>query len=222
MAGKHFLLEVSLDEVEPEIWRIFVVPRDFDLVRLRQCLKIVMGWAGGRMRAFVVGRRTYLEDNPEMKEMLDDPNDRVLKKITEDKSGLRRPVDDDREFKKTGVTLTEVFKRKGSKISFEYDFEDCWTHAARLLDPGFDPEKSLPGVGMPPCGVKCLDGARARPPENIGGPVPRAVYCEGMEDEDHPGREAFTGILLAEGGPNFDPEKFDVAEVSKTLGSVFG
>ena len=67
MNERNYLLKISLLEIEPEIWRRFVVPADITLDRLHDVIQIVMGWTDSHLHEFRIGKNRYTE-YPESKE----------------------------------------------------------------------------------------------------------------------------------------------------------
>jgi hypothetical protein len=65
---------------------------------------------------------------------------------------------------KTGreITLADLRLRVRQRILYEYDFGDLWEHEIRV-------EARLDGESGKAYPI-CIDGARAGPPEDIGGP----------------------------------------------------
>ena len=64
---------------------------------------------------------------------------------------------------------------------YEYDFGDGWSHEIVL-------EKVIgPIAGS--VGIECLDGARACPPEDCGGPWGYQEFLEAIGDPIHPEHE---------------------------------
>ena len=61
--------------------------------------------------------------------------------------------------------------------------------------------------------IKCLDGARASPPEDCGGPHGYADRLAVLMDKKHPEHGDVKEWL----GPRFNPEKLDLAAVNKKL-----
>jgi hypothetical protein len=92
------------------------------------------------------------------------------------------------------------------KFRYIYDFGDNWEHILQV-------EKVLeadPKVKYP----TCVDGKRARPPEDCGGPWGYGDLVAAVEDpEKNP-------ELLEWVGGNFDAEKFDLAAVNRELATV--
>jgi len=93
----------------------------------------------------------------------------------------------------------------GDSFVYEYDFGDGWRHEIVI-------EKVLsaePGIKYP----VCLEGQRACPPEDCGGPW---GYAELLEILDDPGHEEYDGYREW-AGEDFDPESFDFQKVNKQL-----
>ena len=67
MSEGQYLLKIRLLEIEPEIWRCFVVPGGITLDRLQDVIQIVIGWQDYHLHQFTIGRKRYTE-NPESKE----------------------------------------------------------------------------------------------------------------------------------------------------------
>jgi hypothetical protein len=107
----------------------------------------------------------------------------------------------------TEVQLSQIVAQSGEQFRFryEYDFGDSWIH-----DVAF--EGSSPndlGQNFP----VCLDGSRACPPEDCGGPWSYADFLEAITDPKH---EQHADLLEWIGGP-FDPEAFDVKTATKAM-----
>ncbi|HVB01155.1 MAG TPA: plasmid pRiA4b ORF-3 family protein, partial [Acidimicrobiales bacterium] len=93
-------LKISLDYLEPEIWRRLLVPGDCTLARLHHIFQAAMGWTDYHLHSFEVRGRRYGVPNP-------DWGDNVL-----DESRNR---------------LTQIVAA-GDRFTYEYDFGDSWTH----------------------------------------------------------------------------------------------
>jgi len=116
MSERQYLLKIELLEIEPLIWRRFVVPGCITLDRLHDVIQIVMGWQDTHLHEFTIGKNCYTE-RPEYKE-----------------DG--RPCERYR--------LVDLIKQKGRTFSYSYDFGDGWRHRLTIEDSRFfDPD--LPG-----------------------------------------------------------------------------
>jgi len=109
----------------------------------------------------------------------------------------------DREvFPELKQKLVDSFSMENRSAVYTYDFGDNWEHKIQL-------EKILPreeGVTYP----ICIKGKRACPPEDCGG-IWR--YAELLEILGNPNHEEYEEMLEWLGG-EFDPEKFNVEEIS--------
>ena len=63
----------------------------------------------------------------------------------------------------------------------------------------------------------CIGGARACPPEDVGGIHGYAEFLESMRDPTHPDNEQNLTWI----GGYFDPDNFDVNETNVLLGRCF-
>jgi len=100
MDDREYVLKIRLLDIEPEIWRRFVVPARITLDRLHDVIQIVMGWTDSHLHQFTIGTKRYTE-YPEARE-----------------EGL--PCGRYR--------LEDLIKRKGRTFRYLYDFGDSWHH----------------------------------------------------------------------------------------------
>ena len=103
--------------------------------------------------------------------------------------------------------LREILPKTGKRFSFkyEYDFGDGWQHDIvfeRLV--GREPKVKYP---------RCVEGERACPPEDVGGPWGYAEFLEVITDPKHERHEE----LLEWVGGDFDPEAFSTEKVTEQL-----
>jgi hypothetical protein len=117
--------------------------------------------------------------------------------------------DSDRETKdERRYTLAQLVN-EGPPLVYEYDFGDYWRHRLEV-------EKVLP-ADPKATAPKCLDGARACPPEDVGGPGGYENFLEAIEDPKHPEHDD----LLEWVGGMFEPEAFSVEETNMELADVW-
>ena len=104
----------------------------------------------------------------------------------------------------SGVLLSKLIPKSGrrSRWIYEYDFGDGWRH--EVLFEGFPPAD--PKAKYP----LCLEGERACPPEDCGGPGGYAEYLAAIADP----RDEQHEEMLQWRGP-FDPEAFDAKKVDE-------
>ncbi len=54
-------IKVTIQEIEPPIWRRFQVTSDLSLIRLHRVLQTVMGWTGSHLYQFIATGAVYGE-----------------------------------------------------------------------------------------------------------------------------------------------------------------
>lgn len=167
------MLEVSLVDVEPLVWRRIVVPESLSLAELHPVLQTAMGWEDYHLHLFEVGGVRY-GDVEEFPGTLGDEQT---------------------------TTVGDVAARV-REFDYEYDFGDSWDHRIQIGDP-----TSAPGA------PRCLDGARACPPEDCGGASGYERLRSVLADPADPEHDE----LLEWVGGEFDPEAFDLALVNELL-----
>ena len=178
MDERSYLMKIRLLNIEPEIWRRFVVPASITLDRLHDVIQIVMGWTDSHLHEIMIGKKRYT-DYPESKE------DGI-------ESGKYR--------------LGDLIKQKGRTFGYLYDFGDSWEHEVVLEDSRYvNPDSDSD--------ITVLDGARACPPEDVGGVPGYFEFCKALNDPDHEEHEH----LMEWAGGDYDSEYFDVDEVNWEL-----
>jgi hypothetical protein len=108
--------------------------------------------------------------------------------------------------------LRDVAPGEKAKFRYEYDFGDGWMHQLVV-------EKVLPaepGRKYP----ACLQGKRACPPEDCGGPWGYEELLDTLKNPEHPDHEEMKDWVedMVEG--EFDPESFDQEEVNRCLSRI--
>jgi hypothetical protein len=162
MNERFYLLKIEMLEIEPIIWRRFVVPANITLDRLHDVIQIVMGWTDSHLHEFTIGKKRYTE-YPESKE---DGFD----------CGRYR--------------LGDLIKQKGRTFHYQYDFGDSWEHELVLEESRyFNPEmETRMRMGME---LVCLEGERACPPEDVGGEAGYFEFCKALKDPEHEEHESY-------------------------------
>lgn len=106
------------------------------------------------------------------------------------------------------IQLNQIAPRIGSKCLYEYDFGDGWEHLIEVED-------SLPVEAITDPLPRCLDGERACPPEDVGGPPGYTDFLAALADMDHPEHERWRSWV----GEGFDPAAFDLTRTNRLLAS---
>jgi Plasmid pRiA4b ORF-3-like protein len=97
---------VSLDDIEPRIWRRIQMPESFTLKQLHRVIQIVMGWQDGHLHEFSLSDKRYGDPNQEDEES-------VIDECT--------------------VRLRDLPLSIGGYIGYAYDFGDDWQHQLVLV-----------------------------------------------------------------------------------------
>jgi len=114
------------------------------------------------------------------------------------------PLRDERRAK-----LSSVLRRPGDELTYQYDFGDSWEHRV-LLELVHDTPVDLPWPIV-------LGGARACPPEDVGGTGCYEDFLQAIVDPAHKQHAE----LLEWCGGGFDPEAFDPDAVNDALREHF-
>ena len=103
---KTYHLKISLDGIEPEITREIKINSQCTLYELHAVIQISMGWFSCHLHEFEKGGERYGTNDPD---------------------GWGEPVIDEKS-----VVLSDIFKRRGPKINYLYDFGDDWSHYSQI------------------------------------------------------------------------------------------
>jgi hypothetical protein len=181
---KTYQLKIELEGISPPIWRRLQVPGDANLGWLHAAIQVAMGWTNSHLHQFIVGDRIFSDPVFEMNEFEDDP-----------------PVLDEHK-----TLLMDVAAHMRSAFRYQYDFGDSWEHIVKVEAIN---DRKAPRGDV----AKCLEGARACPPEDCGGPPGYADLLEIIKDPKHDEYESTLEWL----GGGFDPEAFSAEKINKYL-----
>jgi len=92
-------VRVTLEFVEPPVWRLLEVPSDMRLYELDDVVQAAMGWAGSHLSSFEIDGARYGEDVEGWLD-LEDP----------------------------AIALGDVVTEPGASFEYVYDFGDHWAH----------------------------------------------------------------------------------------------
>jgi pRiA4b ORF-3-like protein len=182
-AVKLFQFKITLRGSEPSIWRRIQV-EDCTLDKLHEYIQTAMGWTNSHLHEFLIdGKRCG------------DPQ------LLADNGEKFEGIDS------TRTKLSKIFPAAGGTLTFqyEYDFGDSWSH--EIFFEGNPPPES--GKKYP----VCLEGARACPPEDIGGVWGYADFLKTIRKKRHKDRVE----MLEWAGGGFDPEEFDPLTATKSM-----
>jgi hypothetical protein len=105
----QYQLRIELNEVQPLVWRRLWVPENITLTKLNVVLQTAMGWLGGHLHEYIIGRLHYGipdDDWPSAEAMIDE----------------RR------------VRLNTLVESGARRLTYRYDFGDGWEHTVKVED----------------------------------------------------------------------------------------
>ncbi len=181
--GAIFQIKITLLGTKPPVWRRIQI-RDCTVAKLHDYIQAAMGWEDEHLHQFKF-QDQYIGDPQIVGDTLDDSS--FL-----DSAQIR-------------LSQIASFDAKKTRLVYEYDFGDSWMHEI-LFECLLEPE---PGREYP----FCLEGARACPPEDIGGVWGYADFVEAITNKNHRRH----GDYLERVDEDFDPEAFDPAEATKAM-----
>jgi hypothetical protein len=174
---------INLDHTRPVVWRRIQLPSGATFWDLHCTINDAMGWEDAHLHEFRLGDK------------------RDSQRIGIPMEG-DTPWNDDDALADWDVPIATHFAKPGASCDYLYDFGDGWSHKVKF-------EAILPresGIKYP----RCLDGARACPPEDCGGPPGYERLCAALADPA--GADEDTAELL-DWFADYDPAAFDPAEV---------
>jgi len=186
-------LTIELRGSQPRIWRRLSVPGDLTLDAVHVLFQAAMGWTDSHLHRFQPGgEQAY--DQPYFITEFDE-------------------AEGDEGTREDGVRLDQVLRVPGDRLIYLYDFGDGWEHRVTLESVHL----LTPGTREP----RCLDGARACPPEDVGGMhghhelaawlrsgAPADEVPDPFEDAEHA-----HGWLPVD----YDPDAFDADEATAAM-----
>ena len=105
------------------------------------------------------------------------------------------------------ITLSAALSARKA-FTYLYDYGDGWEHRVtveKILPPD-------PGLKSP----RCLDGAHACPPDDVGGPPGYIEFLEAINDPAHDEHES----MLEWCGGSFNPTAFRLDDINETLRQI--
>ncbi|CAM3027189.1 plasmid pRiA4b ORF-3 family protein [Komagataeibacter xylinus] len=170
-------IRVSIDDIEPAVWRRLVVPSEWNLEQLHLAIQAAFNWWNSHLHEFEIGGLRYGN-------------------AIEAAEGSA--IGDPQVFDERQVRLRD-FRNAGSAFTYVYDFGDDWRHTVEIEELLF--------LESAPQHATCVDGARARPPEDVGGIPGYEQFLEVIGSPQSPEHRETKAWC----GGHFDPEWFDLA-----------
>ncbi len=178
-----YQFKITLEEIQPPIWRRIQV-KNCTLDKLHEHIQTAMGWTNSHLHQFMIDGILHGDPALILEGFLDDPE--VVNSLD--------------------TRISEILPEDGNRFRFkyEYDFGDDWEHEI-LFEGCLKAEK---GKRYP----LCLEGERACPPEDVGGPDSYQEYLETLSHTDHEQWEEFSKWR----GP-WRPEHFEAETATKRM-----
>lgn len=170
-------LDVELSDVEPRVWRRIEVPDTYSFYELHVAIQDAMGWQDYHLHEFRVDRGGGRPLR------IGFPDDDV-------------PAEDDTVLG-WFVAVADHLGAPGAHVRYVYDFGDGWRHDVRFVARAPRVERTA----YP----RCMDGARACPPEDVGGVPGYFDFLCAIRDSTHEEHER----MIEWSGGRYDPLAFD-------------
>jgi Plasmid pRiA4b ORF-3-like protein len=175
-AGRACQFLIILPNTDPLVWRRIQVPESYSFWDLHVAIQDAMGWRDYHLHEFVV---------------MDPKSERATRiGIPDDEMPEERPC-----LAGWKVPITRYLTQGADPVRYRYDFGDDWEHTLE-----FEDVVPTDGGAYP----RCVAGASACPPEDVGGTHGYAEFLRAIRDARHPEHEA----MLQWAGGRFDPDTF--------------
>jgi hypothetical protein len=177
-----YRLKLTLKNTKPSIWRIVEVYSFTKFDDLHDVIQELFDWT---------------DSHPHIFEGIDNHGEKRVIRLPHNDPEM--PEEED-HYDERYEFLFDYLTNRTRNLTYIYDFGDNWEVGIELKDiiPA-DPEKRYPSM---------LDGKRASPPEDCGGPLGYQDILRIIKDRTHPEYEKTLEWL----GNGFDPDWFDAEE----------
>jgi Plasmid pRiA4b ORF-3-like protein len=175
--------QVILTDISPPVWRRIEVPAKYTFWDLHVAVQDAMGWLDYHLHMFRIPDPAFGE---------------IAEIGIPDEDGFE---DDPVCLASWTIPVARHFRAVGARATYEYDFGDGWIHHIELEAIS----RRQSGTKYP----RCIDGERACPPEDCGGP---GGYAELLETIADPTNDEYASTMEWLGG-RFDPEAFTPSKV---------
>ena len=178
-----YQFKITLLGCKPAIWRR-IQTKDCTLDRLHERIQTAMGWTNSHLHDFEIEGQSY--GDPFLLDENFEEFDYVNSRMTK---------------------VSDIVPKSGEQLPFQYkyDFGDSWEH--EILFEGCVPV--TPGQRLP----VCLGGARACPPEDVGGIGGYKEFIRILANPRHRERREYLEWV----GGHFEPEEFDAEKVTRRM-----
>jgi len=193
LAEAVYQMLFTIKGITPPVWRRVLIPRAITFHKLHRIIQAVYNWQDYHLYRFEFNDLVVCIPDPDYT-----PEELYGGKV--------------KEINAKRVKIDKLLGKR-HKCVYVYDFGDNWEHEVVL-------EKVLPlkTAFLHPI---CVDGARYRPPEDVGGIEGYRDFLEIIKDAKHPEYDEYlTWAEKDTGGRKFDPEYFYIPEVNRALEKI--
>lgn len=167
---------IVLPNTDPLVWRRVQVPERYSFWDLHVAIQDAMGWKDYHLHEFVL-----VDAKRERVKRIGIPDD----EMPDERACLAG----------WKVPIAQHLTYGAGPVRYRYDFGDDWEHVLEF-------EELVPADGG--AYPRCVAGASACPPEDVGGTSGYAEFLRTIRDRRHPERKA----MLEWAGGGFDPHAF--------------
>ena len=186
MPKQIYQLKITLQDIEPPIWRRILVPSTYEFWQLHCAIQDAFGWTDSHLHQFAY------------------PNDRSVKPLI-----FGVPFENDDDLLAGWQHKIDRYINNDTPIMiYTYDFGDDWRHTVQLEEI-LHYEK---GSKYP----TCIAGERNGPPEDCGGPPGYEGLLEVLFDPNDPEHDDTKEWVDSMKGCTFHPEEFDPSKLKFT------
>lgn len=175
-------LLVVLPNTDPLVWRRLQVPEGYSFWDLHVAIQDAMGWQDTHLHEF---------------ELVDSRTDRVKRIGIPDDEFPRKPPC----VAGWKIPIARYLTYGIRPVRYRYDFGDGWEHTVE-----FEDVRPSDGGAYP----RCVAGAGACPPEDVGGTLGYAEFLRAIANPKHPEHKN----MLEWVGGQFAPHEFQASAVT--------
>lgn len=207
---KAYQFLVTLNYVEPKVWRRFVMPVELDFYDLHSVIQTSMGWTDSHLFSF------FIEDSINNKTIeLVANEETVTENFAMAQLYMKNPPEEgtyeyqmyQRIIRKQLLLARDVYLNQyvheSQEFRYLYDFGDGWDHEVIFEKVVDDFEYDYPQV---------LEGKGTCPPEDVGGPPGYDEFQRVIKDKEDPDHASMKKWAKSQGY-----KKFNLAKVNSNL-----
>jgi len=155
MKKEIYQFKIELLHIKPKIWRLINVPSSYNFWDLHVAIQDAMGWFDYHLHEY-----TFQTDDVRNPIRIGIPDEDTGDSVVE---GWKTPI-------------THFFTKVGDSCRYDYDFGDDWEHIVTFTGkPKIDRRRKYP---------YCVEGSRACPPEDVGGPMGYNAFIKVLKNKN--------------------------------------